>query len=96
MTGKPDGVEHAALLQPCAERHRVGFRSDHGGHDLRDRRAVIDAKALAASDGKIDAKFDDVKSGALPVLAPLSRMCELLGEFLKDAPKPRAPAVPPV
>ena len=34
------------------------------------------------------------QGGALPVLAPLSRMCELLGEYLKDAPKPRAPAVP--
>jgi hypothetical protein len=36
--------------------------------DVKKEPKVVDAKALAAaSDGKVDAKFDDVKSGAVPV-----------------------------
>ena len=34
------------------------------------------------------------RDNALPVSAPLSRMCELLGEYLKAAPERREPAVP--
>lgn len=40
----------------------------------------VDPKALAASDGKVDAKFDDVKSGQTPVVV----------ELHDGAPKPGA------
>lgn len=54
----------------------------------------VDPKALAASDGKIDAKFDDVKSDAMPVVVEPHDGAPKLGDGPKSATHNELPTAP--